>query len=165
MAQMDIAQIRISDGSFVTVDAEDFERLSKYRWSAHGKGYAVRGVHIGNRKYRHIAMHREIVGAEPGEYVDHINGDKSDNRKANLRIATNSQNLMNRGRNRNNTSGYKGVRYEKRRDKWAAEIKKDYKSKFLGYFDCKHEAARAYNRAALELHGEFAKLNEIKGDR
>lgn len=157
-------QIQISDGTFVLVDDEDFERLTKRKWTANGNGYAVIGIHLGNRKYRKVYMHREIIDAKQGEFVDHINGDKTDNRKCNLRIASSQQNSMNIGLRRNNKSGYKGVRFDKRRSKWYAEIKKDYRSRFLGYYDCKHEAARAYNEAAIELHGEFANLNEILED-
>lgn len=157
-------QIRISDGSFVTVDDDDYEILMERKWQQNGNGYAVRGVHIGGRKYKKIIMHRFIMKAEKGEFVDHINGDKSDNRKENLRIATSQQNSMNIGLRTNNKSGYKGVRYEARRGKWKAEIKKDYRNIFLGYFDNKHDAARAYNEGAKKYHGEFASLNIIKED-
>lgn len=155
-------EIVISDGTSVIVDTDDYDRLMKRKWSANGNGYAVIGIHLGNRKYKKVYMHREIVRAADGEQVDHINGNKADNRKCNLRISTKQQNAMNIGLRQNNKSGYKGVRYEARRNKWRAEIKKDYRNVFLGYFNNKHDAAKAYNVAAVELHGEFANLNIIK---
>jgi HNH endonuclease/AP2 domain len=158
-------EIPLSDGSVALVDDDDYEWASQFSWSANGNGYAVRGVHIGNRKYRKIYLHREIIGAKKGQKVDHINGNKLDNRKENLRLATPAQNAMNIGLRRNNTSGLKGVRFEERRDKWRAEIKVNYKNVFLGYFDNKFDAAKAYNDAAIKYHGEFARLNYLnKGE-
>lgn len=158
-------QVQISDGTFVLVDDEDYEYLMQWKWSAHSSkhGYAMRGEHIGNRKYEYFLMHRVLIEAKKGECVDHINGDTRDNRKENLRIATKQQNSMNVGLRSNNTSGYKGVTFDNRRNKWVAAIKKDYKSKFLGYFENKDDAAMAYNEAALKFHGEFANLNKILG--
>lgn len=157
-------RIRISDDSYVLVDAEDYEWLIKWRWSANGNGYAVRGKHIGNRKYQKIYMHREIAKAEKGEQVDHINGDKSDNRKENLRTASHADNSRNIGLRKNNTSGYKGVIFDRGRRKWRAEIKVNYENIHLGMFDCKIEAAKKYNEAAIKYHGDFANLNKIKGE-
>lgn len=154
-------EIVISDGSKVKVDADDYDWLMEYKWSAKGNGYAMRGVHIGKRKYRYFLMHREIIGAKKGEVVDHINGDKSDNRKCNLRIATPSQNSTN-SKHRNNESGYRGVYLDKRRNLWKSEIRPSPgKRKFLGYFENKEDAALAYNEAAEKYHGDFAKLNKI----
>ena len=113
-------------------------------------------------KHKGYIMHREIMHAKKGEYVDHINGNKNDNRKENLRIVTNQQNACNQGIRSNNTSGYKGVTWSKNKNKWNAQITTNYKRKSLGYFDCKHKAAQAYNNRAVELHGKFAKLNVIK---
>jgi hypothetical protein len=146
------------------VDDEDYEWLTNWKWSAHGEGYAMRGEHIGNRKYKYFTMHREIVGAKKGDIVDHINGNKLDNRKENLRIANRSQNATN-SKHRKNESGYRGVCKDKRRGLWKSEIRVgDGKRKFLGYYEDKIEAAKAYNGAAIMYHGEFAKLNEIEGE-
>jgi hypothetical protein len=155
-------EIPISDGSVVLVDDEDFEWLSQWSWSAHGSGYAMRGEHIGNRKYRYFTMHREIVGAKSGETVDHANGKKWDNTRGNLRIATRSQNATN-SKHRTSESGYRGVYFDKRRGHWKSEIRTGPgKRKYLGRFDTKEDAALAYNEAAIEYHGEFAKLNDIR---
>lgn len=90
-----------------------------------------------------------------GLVVDHINGNKLDNRRSNLRICTQSQNLN--GRNTN--KGYIGVSWDKFRGKWKANIGKDYQKIFLGRFDTAEEAARVYDEKAVELFGEFARLN------
>ena len=107
-----------------------------------------------------IRMHRLVVLAHYGEFTDHVNQDKLDNRKSNLRICTRSENQCNIGLKSNNTSGYKGV--SRNGDKWLAEIYVSKQKVHLGRFTCKHEAAKVYNNAALELHGVFACLNEVK---
>jgi hypothetical protein len=109
-------------------------------------------------------MHRAILermGFKDFEDSDHINRDKSDNYRRNLRAATRRQNLCNRGRRRDNTSGYIGVGWKKQYKKWQAQIKANCKLKHLGYFDDKKEAAKAYNKAARKYHGKFATLNEV----
>lgn len=98
-------------------------------------------------------------GEWPDRHVDHINGNRSDNRIINLRLATNSENLRNRLKPRNNTSGYKGVSYIKRYDIYQATIRVEGKNKFLGRFASPEAAADAYQRAALKHHGEFANLD------
>lgn len=111
-----------------------------------------------------LYLHRLIAGAGPSEVVDHANGDQLDNRGANLRIATRSQNGANRGPDRRKygtTSDYKGVSWDKRRKKWSAYVHVNGRTRGLGRFDDEHEAARAYNAAALEAWGEFARLNII----
>ena len=91
------------------------------------------------------------------DIVDHINQDPLDNRRQNLRLATRSQNAANLGPYANNTSGYKGVDFN--RGKWRARITQDGVRYFLGTFDTAEDAARAYDQKALELFGEFASLN------
>lgn len=107
-------------------------------------------------------MHRLLMTSPTGTMVDHINGNGLDNRKENLRVVTNSQNLMNRGKNKNNTSGYKGVLWDKVRNKWIALIGFNNKNIYLGRFFTKNEAAFAYNAKAEELFGEFAQINIIE---
>lgn len=108
-----------------------------------------------------IFMHRVILNTPLGYETDHSNGDGLDNRKENLRIATASQNKWNRNKYKNNTSGYKGVSWEKDRGRWRAYIILKTERIHLGYFNDKHEAARAYNAAAIKYHGEFACLNQV----
>ena len=93
--------------------------------------------------------------------VDHRNGNKLDNRKSNLRICSRSENQMNRGKQKNNTSGFKGVSQIKMNQKWVAYIKVNYKRIYIGCFLKKVDAARAYNMAALKYHGEFGLLNKV----
>ena len=158
-------QIQISDGSFVTVDAEDFDYLNQWKWSAKGNGYAMRGEYIGDGKYKFRLMHREIAGAKKGEIVDHINKNTSDNRKENLRIASRSQNATNSVNRKGTISKYRGVSLDKRRGTWSAEIRPHPGArKHLGTFKEEVDAAKAYNRAAIKYHGKFATLNEIEED-
>jgi len=130
----------------------EFKLLLKQIWYLRRDGYAMRN---------HILLHRYIIGAVDRQLVDHVNGDKLDNRKSNLRLCTHSENLSNRGIQSNNTSGYKGVTWHKSRNKWRAFIIKDRLNIHLGYYTNEREAAIAYNKAALHYHKEFALLNEI----
>lgn len=95
----------------------------------------------------------------PGEEVDHIDGNKLNNTRGNLRIASNAENKMNRDKQSNNTSGYKGVSFHKKYKKWRAIIGIQGKSIHLGYFSDAVEAAKAYDDSARKYHGEFARTN------
>lgn len=137
--------------------------LADMKWRAVGDRpghmYACRWSTYINGKRELIRLHREIIGAKPGEQVDHINGDSLDNRIENLRICTASENNSNRGNQKNNTSGFRGVTWNKQTQKFRACIWSDRKRFYLGSFDDPIEAAKAYDRKADELHGEFARLN------
>lgn len=141
------------------IDDEDFEYLSKYNWGYDGR-YVYAREYLGNNKYKKFYIHRLIMNTPKGMDTDHINGNKLDNRKENLRIATRSQNSMNQKLQvRQTTSKYKGVRLDKRNGRWVAAIKINGKAKHLGVFETEDLAAQAYNKAALECFGEFSKLN------
>jgi hypothetical protein len=147
------------------VDDEDFERVSKYKWSVNikrGKKYAQ--AHVEGET---IELHRLIMRLTRGDgkEVDHINVDGGlDCRKINLRLATRSQNAANRPKNRGTYSSiYKGV-YEKTRTRWIAHIKVMGKTIWLGSYKTEEEAARAYDRAAIKYFGEFAYTNFPKED-
>lgn len=159
---MPCREIVLPSGHIVLVDAEDHGHLTKWKWQWMGN-YAAR--RIWNRKEGHelCYMHRFIMVPSEEMSVDHINGNRLDNRKSNLRICTFSQNMMNRGANKtkDRTSGYKGVCWHKRDKKWRAQITKEKEKIFLGYFKSEEDAARAYNEAALRMHGEFAFINHI----
>jgi len=151
----DIRRIPLGHGLFAIVDADDYEALSKYRWRANHQGrnaYAV--CQTGGRV---VCMHRMIMRPRRGYVVDHIDGNGLNNRRCNLRICTRRQNLANRGPC-GGTSRFVGVS-RKRDDKWQASIVCHAKFYYLGLFDDEVEAAKARDRKAYELHGEYAYLN------
>lgn len=157
-------KIILTQGQAALVDDEDYERLNQYSWHAHknksGAFYAIRKLKI-NGRWIHIKMHREIMNASKDQLVDHIYGNTLDNRRLKLRIATKSQNAANRITHIKTTSKYKGVSWHKNRKKWQAYITKDYKTCYLGLHESEEKAATIYNEKAMELFGEFARLNII----
>lgn len=158
-------EIDLSSGIKVLVDDDDYERISSIHWHETGRGYICRFV--GSSRHgvrRKIYLHREIIQAPVGVDVDHINGNRLDNRKDNLRLATRSQNLMNRDGKPGHTSKYKGVNYCKITKQWAAKITVSGEIIWLGRFGTEDAAARAYNAAASKFHGHFARLNQINED-
>ena len=142
-------------GKYALVDDEDYQYFTQWSWFLDFSGYATRDTNSRGR----FRMHRVIMQPPNGLQVDHINGNKLDNRKANLRLATHAQNGMNRSKSLNKTSVYKGVHYRKERGCWRVMIQKDNKVYFIGSFATEHHAAMAYDIWAKELFGEFAKLN------
>lgn len=152
-------EMPLTQGKTTLVDVEDFEYLNQYKWycSFSGKKYYVKRAI--NNKY--IYMHRQIMNPPVNMQIDHINGNSLDNRKNNLRICTNAQNTKNRKASKNNTSGYKRVHWDKHTNKWIAGITINRKTKYLGCFNVKEDAAKAYNEAAIKHYKEFAVLNEI----
>jgi hypothetical protein len=139
-------EIKLTQGYIAIVDGEDYERFSQYKWH-YNQGYAVRKPGI--------LMHREINKTKQGCHTDHINGNMLDNRKANLRTCTASQNAMNSKLSKNNKSGFKGVYWRKDTEKWRAKIVINRKTIHLGHYDSRIVAARAYNEAALKYHGNM----------
>jgi hypothetical protein len=138
-------------------DKIDFEFIKNYTWCIGSQGYPSTRF---NRKIK--LMHRIITDAQEGQYVDHINHDTCDNRRENLRICTNAENLHNTNKRKNTISKYKGVYcYKRGKKRYNAYIKHDGRNRSLGYYETEEEAALAYNKAATELFGEFAKLNDI----
>ena len=153
------------DGKFTTVDVDFFDAVSQYRWYMTKDGYVYRSQHISgsgrNRVKKNIALHREIAGAPIGKVVDHLDRNPLNNARANLRICTRSQNEAN-SPSRGGTSKYKGVSRNIGRGKaWQSGIKFQYKRIALGMFDTEKEAAKAYDKKAKELFGEFAYINLI----
>lgn len=142
--------IPLTQGKYAIVDAADYEWLSRWRWYF-VQGYVGRGENVDGR----FLMHREILNAPNDMDVDHKDGNGLNNTRANLRLATQSQNLCNRVAE----SGYKGVGFQKRNGKWRARIKINRKEIYIGEFASAEDAARAYDVAALKHHGEFARLN------
>ena len=156
--------IPMAQPKYAKVDPGDYERLRKHEWLTK-KGrksfYAQRRVPKGKAgKETLIYMHQMVVKVPEGMVVDHINHDGMDNRSGNLRAATYSQNLYNRKKRSGATqSKYKGIYFRKKSRKWQAGIMCNKKRIELGYFRDEIEAAKAYDRAAMKYHGEFACLN------
>lgn len=153
-------RIKLTQGKYALVDDADFEYLNKFKWCINNSGYAVRRV--GGRKAKLTIMHRVLMGAQEGQEVDHANRDKLDNRMSNLRFVTRAQNIANTPLSKRNTSGFKGVHWNKAKGKWQIRIGFEGKVVSLGYHNNKVEAAKRYNEKALELYGNHAWLNPIK---
>ena len=140
------------------VDDSDYEYVSRFRWALHPKGYAQRTVAAG-LKHRTVLMHREIMNTPKGLQTDHVNLNKLDNRKSNLRVCTSSENKQNQRAYANNKSGYKGVSWNANKKKWTAQIKAGGRVRNLGSFLALEDAARTYDLAASRYFGEYAQLN------
>lgn len=146
------------------VDDELFEEINRYKWSFDQR-YIYRKEWLlsvnGKQKYRKIYLHKFINQTPKGFDTDHIDGDKLNNLRENLRSATRSQNNMNASKTKDTTSKYKGVFFDRRSGKWRAEIKINGKAKYIGLFKDQDEAALAYNKAAELLFGDFCKTNKL----
>ena len=153
-------KIKLTQGKVSLIDDEDFVRVSKYKWCFNFNGYAERRESkvLGGKIVR---MHRFIMSAPKDKMVDHINMKGLDNRKANLRLCTKSENMCNRNKTRVNKSGYKGVSWDSVNNKWTAQIVVGGKNIKLGRYKSAREAGVVYNNAAIIHHGEFANLNKI----
>lgn len=148
--------ILLSSGDEVLLDNEDYRRLKSYTWGLVG-GYAARWVILSDKSKKCVLMHREIVQPPEGMQVDHINRDRFDNRRANLRVCTHAENMRNRSLHKNNKSGVPGVCWHKSKGKWQVQVRMDGKLHFFGFFDDKEEAIQVRNNAVRRLHGEFAR--------
>lgn len=154
--------IILTSGNKVKVDDFKYNECLSYTWLENNNGYAYRKDYLGKidgkYKYKSVLMHRWLTNAPRGKSIDHINGDSLDNRISNLRLCLNSENVRNAKRICTNTSGYKGVSWDKVRNKWTAYIYHG-KSINLGGYDLKEEAALAYDVAAKKYFGEYARTN------
>lgn len=159
----------LTQGQIAIVDDDVYAKLSCFKWSLHGDGYAARGYNS-NKRIVIVKLHHEVIGKPTEGYeVDHINGDKLDNRKDNLRFVTHQQNMWNRGKLKTNSSfasKYIGVTWRHERNKWRSRITlPNGKRMYLGSFEKEEDAAKAYNDAAKKYRGQYAKLNEIMEDK
>ena len=158
-------QIALTRGQVAIVDDEDFEWLNQFKWYAQqhhsGDYYAVRNVkENGKRRKQH--MHKLILGIDGTETMgDHIDTNKLNNTRDNLRVATCFENNRNVGISAKNTTGFKGVYLDKKCNKFFARIMANKKSIHLGVFPTAIEAAIIYNISAIKYHGEFARINKV----
>jgi AP2 domain len=153
-------EIRLTQGKVALVDDADFELVSKWKWHAvkSPRGsvfYAARNIKS-DRGWRIIKMHQVILGF-PGFRIDHRNGNGLDNQRGNLRQASQMQNCHNTSARA--ASGYKGVYFHPHSGRWQSKIMVNWKTRSLGYYQTKEEAAAAYDAASFELVGEFTRPN------
>ena len=158
-ADYDLVYIRTKDGSIGVADGAFYNMLSKYTWDKDSNGYISASFKDNGRVYPHRLQNYIIQNIPNGYIVDHINGNKLDNRMCNLRFATIKENNANRAAKNNSSSQYKGVSFDRSRGKWISAIQIDGKTKHIGRFDNERDAAIAYDNKALKEYGEFARLN------
>lgn len=152
----------VSGREVLVDDACAYHFTDGSRWYCSRKGntwYAYRKLKIDSYSYKREWLHRLVAKCPEGSEVDHANGNGLDNRSKNLRVCSHSENMKNRCMHKNNKSGFKGVYYDKRRNKspWRAQITCNGKQKIIGSFSSPEEAHEAYLREADRLHGDFAK--------
>jgi len=151
-----VKTIPLSRGKVALVDDADFEWLSQWKWSVcNDDGYAVRNTRVDGKQVN-IRMHRLLLGAGPGQMVDHANGDTLDNRRANLRLCTMTESNRNRRSRPGRGLTHRGVTL--RQGKYYARIAVARRQQWLGPFDTEEAAASAYDAKARELFGAFARL-------
>ncbi len=166
LGDVPMKRIPLSQGQFAIVDDKDYDRLNRHRWYArkasYGGFFAVTTITL-NKIAVKMYMHREIMGLAKGDrrVIDHLDHNTLDNRRANLRICTQAQNLCNRGPDAHTSSQYKGVSWNKECKKWDVRISVQGKQICFGLFEDETYAARVYNTAAQKYHGKYARLNEI----
>lgn len=165
--------IHLTQGQVAIVDAEDYEFLMQWTWFTNKKpdrtdsqgrpyAHACTVIHV-EGKPRKIAMHRLLMGLAHGDkrVVDHINGNPLDDRRCNLQVVSNQDNIRKSKMSKANSSGYRGVSWYKVRGLWEVRIRVNEKNLYLGRYECIEDAALAYNEAALLYYGDFAVLNAV----
>jgi len=156
----DVAYVPLTQGRTAIIDADDVPLIDAWAWHVVAgpkrRCYAQRSGQVAGKKYS-VAMHRVIAGAMPGEDVDHVDGDGLNNRRANLRRCSTSQNMANIGARSDNALGVKGVYASRTPGKYTATIQHHGQSRHLGTFTSIADAKAAYDAAAQVAFGEFAR--------
>lgn len=157
-----MATLKTTSGEEFIVDDDVVSSICRFAWKLDKDGYVYRKTTINGKKGRSVRLHRVVFSeTDPLVCVDHINGNKLDNRRSNLRRSTKMQNSQNRQKNGGTSSLYRGVTWSSSARKWQAQIVSGNKREYIGVFDDEHVAAHEYNKRAIQLHGEFARLNPI----
>lgn len=159
--QNETVQIPLSKGYFSTIDREDFERVSQHKWTALKTPWTVyaRRTWVGPEGKQHsMYLHRFIMQAEKGIEIDHRDSNGLNNVRSNLRFATKSDNSQSQKKKKSNTSGHKGVRFNKQARSWVAFIGANNTQYHLGSFKTKQEAIAARIAAGNLLHKDFHKI-------
>lgn len=157
----DVAMVPLTRGFVAQIDASDLHKVAGFNWFAVVQSYtvyAVRRVSGVKGRGSKISMHRQIIGATNDVQVDHVDLNGLNNRRENLRIATPQQNCFNRRKTRANTSGFKGVCWNRKSRKWQAGIRINRRSVHLGLFETIDAAYNAYCKAANQHYGEYARI-------
>jgi len=142
-------------GYNVIIDKEDYKKINQFNWTpSNQRGRVYFSMWINSKR---VSMHRFLLNAKKGTEIDHKNNNTFDNRKCNLRLCTRTQNRCNSRKQKNNTTGYKGVSYHKTTKKYRAQINNNKKRIHLGYFDDPKKAHEKYCHAAIKYYGEFAR--------
>jgi hypothetical protein len=151
--------IPLTKGQTALIDDADFYFLNQWKWHYTRKGYAARTKTIDGKRTT-IFMHRMLMAAQPGQFVDHKDGNRLNNTRSNLRFATRNENQWNRKKQVNSSSGYKGV--SRHHGRWQARIRVNGRRIHLGYYDDPKTAAQIYDAAAKRYFGTFANTNRPK---
>jgi hypothetical protein len=155
-------QVSLTKGAIALVDDIDYNLVMSYKWHLDASGYAAHSFWDASTGKKHnVRLHRLLIRVKPLFTVDHVNGNRLDYRRANLRIATREQNMWNRRKFANRTSQFKGVKWRKLKSggHWQATVTYHGKRQHLGSFDSEYHAALVYDWAASELFGDFARIN------
>lgn len=158
-------EIALTKGAVAVVDDEDYDELTKHRWNYSSGGYAIRTIPTVNGKRTNERMHAVVMGKKDGFEIDHINGNKLDNRRCNLRHVTHRQNAQNKKSRRNSSSKYKGVTWLKKEEVWISHIVINGKDYHLGRYKSERDAAWVYNVWAQSFFGEYARPNILEEEK
>ena len=161
--QGDYYDIPLSNNKYTKIDKSDYEKIKSYSWYYTSNGYASSGgINKCSKENKRKLLHRYILGITSSNIqIDHINGDRLDNRRSNLRVASNAENSRNGFIRNDNTSGHRGISFDSERNMWVAEINKD-KKRYMKRFIEKSDAIIWYKDMAMKLFGKFCSLNKYE---